>query len=246
MTGKAPAYQHYAKEWLVDTAYLTLQEQGAYQRLLDHQWVNGALPPSPRDRAALLGVTPVTFRRIWARIRGFFPDGLNPRLEEIRRAQQAYRASLSESGRRGAQRRWHGEACGDPNSHPNGQAIGHPYGESMRLQSAAATATEDKSTTEAAAALRARLPSRYHEALDGYLRAAKTPETRIATILTECADAASCENVGRALLEMSAAGKPFTPVLLRAFVRRLRKVGTSVAAAPRSQGYEGTMFRQAK
>src|SRR6266566_4681972 len=120
---KPPAYQHYAKEWLVDTARLSLEEQGAYQRLLDHQWVNGVLPTEERDRAKMLGLTLPAFRRIWRRIGGFFPGGLNPRLEEIRQEQQAYRASLSESGRLGAERRWHKKdrvANGHPTGDPNG------------------------------------------------------------------------------------------------------------------------------
>lgn len=102
---KAPAYQHYAKTWLVATAHLSLEEQGAYQRLLDHQWVDGALPESERDRARLLGVTVTTFRRIWRRIGQFFPGGLNPRLEEVRTEQQAYRDRQQAAGRRSADRR---------------------------------------------------------------------------------------------------------------------------------------------
>lgn len=99
---KPPAYQHYAKEWLVDTAHLSLEEQGAFQRLLDHQWVNGPLPIEDRDRAKLLAVTVIGFRRIWRRIGHYFPAGLNPRLEEVRREQQEYREQRAEAGRRSA------------------------------------------------------------------------------------------------------------------------------------------------
>ncbi len=136
---KPPAYQHYAKEWLVDTAHLSLEEQGAYLRLLDHQWVNGVLPTDERDRAKLLSLTLSAFRRIWRRIGGFFPGGLNPALEEIRQEQQKYRESLAASGRLGAERRWHKkdrEANGDPNGDPDG--LGN--GETMRLQSVSASA----------------------------------------------------------------------------------------------------------
>lgn len=88
---KAPAYQHYAKDWLVDTAHLTLEEQGAYTRFLDHQWVRAKpLPRLEADRAGLLGCTVEVYQRLWPRLRRFFPGGLNPRLEEIRQEQIAF------------------------------------------------------------------------------------------------------------------------------------------------------------
>lgn len=113
---KAPAYQHFAKDWLVDTAHLTLEEQGAYQRLLDHQWVRAKpLPRAEADRAGLLGCSVGTYQRLWSRLRRFFPGGLNPRLELIRQEQVAFWKAQSESGRRGAAKRWgDGDPIGDP------------------------------------------------------------------------------------------------------------------------------------
>jgi hypothetical protein len=79
-----------------------------------------------------------------------------------------------------------------------------------------------------AAALRARLPVAYHKVLDGYLRAAQYPDALAAAILAEGPDTGTngapgktWDVIGRALLEMRAAGKPFTPALLRAFCRKL-------------------------
>ena len=97
---KPPSYAHYAKEWLVDTAHLSLEEQGAFARLLDHQWLNTPLPSDERDKAKLLAVTLISFRRIWRRIGQFFPNGANPRLEEIRAEQLAFREQRAEAGRR--------------------------------------------------------------------------------------------------------------------------------------------------
>lgn len=117
---KPPSYAHYAKEWLVDTGHLTLEEQGAFQRLLDNQWVNGRLPEPERDRAGMLSVTIVTFRRLWRRIGHYFPDGLNKRLEEIRAEQLEYRAQRSEAGRRSAAARNGTPTTPQRDGHENG------------------------------------------------------------------------------------------------------------------------------
>lgn len=85
-------------------------------------------------------------------------------------------------------------------------------------------------------ALRAHLPAAYHEVLDGYIRAAQNPAAVIATILAEGPDTGTnaapgktWDVIGRALLEMRAAGKPFTPALLRAFCRPLIEAGKAGA-----------------
>lgn len=92
---KPPAYQHYAKDWIAGTAHLTLAAQGAYQRLLDHQWEEGGLPDDLGVLSRFLG-TPKNFGAIWKEIERHFPkgdDGLrrNKRMEEERAKQLAYR-----------------------------------------------------------------------------------------------------------------------------------------------------------
>ncbi len=42
--GKAPAFQLFAADALVDTASWTVDEVGIYFRLLMTEWVNGPLP----------------------------------------------------------------------------------------------------------------------------------------------------------------------------------------------------------
>jgi len=95
---------------------------------------------------------------------------------------------------------------------------------------------------ESGAALRARLPPAYHEVLDGFLRAAPYPAAVVSTILAEGPDTGTngapgktWELIGQSLLELRAAGKPFTPVLLRAFIRKLLEVppGPSLTDAER-------------
>lgn len=81
---------------------------------------------------------------------------------------------------------------------------------------------------DSAQQLRERLPPAYHDVLEGYLRAAPFPPALIQSILAEGPDTGingaagkSWEIVGQALLDMRAAGKSFSPVLLRAFCRKL-------------------------
>jgi uncharacterized protein YdaU (DUF1376 family) len=95
VANKPPAYQHYAKDWLVGTAHLSLSAQGAYQRLLDHQWEDGALPDDMGTLSRLIG-TPKDFGLLWKEIERHFPkgdDGMrrNKRMEEEREKQLAYR-----------------------------------------------------------------------------------------------------------------------------------------------------------
>lgn len=122
MAQKPPAYQHYAKDWLADTAHLSLEEQGAYQRLLDHQWLEGPLELDTTDLQRRLGVSAPRFRRLWARLARFFPalpDGrvANGRLERVRADLLAFLERQEAAGRKGAAKRWarHGDPIGDPN-----------------------------------------------------------------------------------------------------------------------------------
>src|SRR5258708_4932947 len=62
MPNKPPAYQHYARDWLVATAGLTLEEQGAFQPLLHYQWIQGPLPHPPLQLARPLPGTAVPHR----------------------------------------------------------------------------------------------------------------------------------------------------------------------------------------
>lgn len=103
--------------------------------------------------------------------------------------------------------------------------------ESQRQKPAAAAAPE-----EPEAQLRQRLPTSYHEALDGYLKSAPYPIAVIQTILAEGPDTGTnaaagktWDHIGQALLELRAAGEGFRPALFRAFVTRLlRATSTAV------------------
>lgn len=105
MPNKPPAFRFYAKDWLVDTTGLSLQEQGAYMRLLSHAWIEGPLPADHRQLARRVGVTVKHFAKLWPTLKGFWrTDGdgrlVNERLEMERQKQVTYREQQAAKGRK--------------------------------------------------------------------------------------------------------------------------------------------------
>jgi len=153
---KPPAYQHYARDWLVDTASISLEEQGAYQRLLDHEWIEGPLPDNPTELARRLAVPRTRFAKLWESIYRFFEkgeDGLlrDPRLELERAEQEERRRRNAESGRRGAATRWHGDRHADSHGERHSTRHCDRDGAAMTLQSASASASADSQLHDRAA-----------------------------------------------------------------------------------------------
>jgi uncharacterized protein YdaU (DUF1376 family) len=115
---KPPSYPHFAQDWLAGTAHLSLECQGAYKRLCDHEWIDGPLPNDPAKLARLLGVTPRRFAAIWRDLAEHFkltPQGYwyNDRLEREREIQEGFRVAQSAAGRTGAAKRWEGHRRAD-------------------------------------------------------------------------------------------------------------------------------------
>ena len=54
---KSPAFQFYPGDWLssLRVSLMTLEEEGAYIRLLCYCWKHGDLPASPEELARLIG-----------------------------------------------------------------------------------------------------------------------------------------------------------------------------------------------
>lgn len=106
---KSPAFQFYAQDFLTGTASMSLQEVGAYIRLLAHQWHSGSVPEEANDRARLLGCARAQERELWKKVGKKFVlvDGvyINERLEEERRKQTEYRRRQSDNGRASAEAR---------------------------------------------------------------------------------------------------------------------------------------------
>ena len=133
-------------DWLGNEAVrlLTLPQRGALIDLMLYTWVRGSIPDNEAQLARLLGVTPTIFRRVWPTVRELFVGHpteigrlVHPGLEEQRARAEARSQVLSESGRRGAKKRWAGVAevanrtkppDGHPKGHPKGRAMGRPLG----------------------------------------------------------------------------------------------------------------------
>lgn len=104
----SPAFQFYAKDFLSSSKVqrMSLTEIGAYIILLAHNWLSGGIPSDPSEIAKLVKVPPTRFRKMWAGPLSecFAKRGAhlaNPRLEDERRKQIAFRERQSENGKRG-------------------------------------------------------------------------------------------------------------------------------------------------
>ena len=127
---KSPAFQFYPKDWLSDlnVVRMTLEEQGAYMRLLCHQWLEGQLPANTSELARVVGVSSSRFARMWRSIAPCFAlsdDGAtlsNGRLEVERSKQADWREKSRAGGKRSAAKRKGGarvvKECLLPESQP--------------------------------------------------------------------------------------------------------------------------------
>lgn len=110
MPAKAPAFQFYARDFLVATATMSLEETGAYIRLLSQAWDEGGIPADPERRARLLGITRAEHDRIWEAIAAKWKPAkggrlVNPRLETERKKQARHRAQARKAGQASARSR---------------------------------------------------------------------------------------------------------------------------------------------
>ncbi len=123
---KAPAFQFYAGDWLADTFVqaLSFEEQGAYLRLLCHQWEAGSIPTDPERVGRLLGGR----LDLWPVLEPKFPGGKNPKLEGIRKECEAYHAGQRRKGALGNARKAEIRALleGVPAGSPAGSLRGAP------------------------------------------------------------------------------------------------------------------------
>lgn len=109
---KRPWFPLYVADWVLATAEMTLEEQGAYIRLLSLQWAEGSISWEPRRVALKLGVSLEHYQaELQAMVEAHFPscdDGRrrNPRLEMERKIADEVCELLSERGKNGAKKRW--------------------------------------------------------------------------------------------------------------------------------------------
>jgi uncharacterized protein YdaU (DUF1376 family) len=111
---KAPAFQLYAGDFLVDSADWTLSEMGLYCRMLYLEWANGPLPTDKKRLARATGCDARMLQKCWSHVSSKFvtsDDGLsytNLRLESEREKQRQYSENQSEKGKKRAEKMWEG------------------------------------------------------------------------------------------------------------------------------------------
>ncbi len=106
---KRPWFSLYVADWIMATASMTLEEQGAYMRLLALQWAEGSISWEPRRVALKLGV-PLDYyqRELAPMVESHFSrceDGRlrNPRLEREREEAEAISQTNSINGKKRAE-----------------------------------------------------------------------------------------------------------------------------------------------
>ena len=131
---KLPWFPLYAADFLTDTQDWEVESIGAYFRLLCYQWINGSIPSDIKKISKLAGVyDSELIVNIWEEIQDKFHkknDGtfINKRLEKERKAKMEFLKNASESGKKGAKKRWGG------NSNPNSDPIDNPNGNQNQNQ----------------------------------------------------------------------------------------------------------------
>jgi uncharacterized protein YdaU (DUF1376 family) len=113
---KAPAYSWYPRDFAGDepVQLMSLEEEGAYRRLLDHQWMHGSIPADlPQIAKVCKNVAVSKMRKIWPAISTCFmaveSDASrlqNRKLERVRQENKEYREQRSAAGKLGAKARW--------------------------------------------------------------------------------------------------------------------------------------------
>ena len=139
---KAPAFQLYSNDFLVDTLDWSIEEIGIYTRLLFFQWANGCIPNDTERLARIAGCHTQKFIPNWKKVSSKFvqkDEGFlyNVRLEETRIEQEEFREKAIESGKLGAEKRWKDHTKKDSN--PISNPISNPNGENIALLSSSSS-----------------------------------------------------------------------------------------------------------
>lgn len=132
MSEKAPAFLFYAGDWVSSprVTALTLEEEGAFARLLAFAWLDpdcGIPTDDAKLRSLLKGSR--NFLRIKTRLSEFFEPHpvceqklVNPRLFRVWQKWQETSQKRSKSGKAGSEKRWTSEGEVDSKCHPSAMA----------------------------------------------------------------------------------------------------------------------------
>jgi hypothetical protein len=119
---KPPAFPVYTKDFDTDerVQLMDLAEEGAYGRLLRHQWREGSIPQDHKALAKILRVPRAKVSKLWPALAPCFqphPSSpgrlINGKTERVRAQQEQFLRGRSEAGRRGAAVRY-GSAIAEP------------------------------------------------------------------------------------------------------------------------------------
>lgn len=145
---RSPAFQFYFKDWRSSQKVrdMSFKERGMYLELLIEQWDKGALPRNSDAIARLIGADPRDFNRSWSKIRGCFTETehgfVNARLEAERLKQRDRTQRSSDSGVKGAGKRWGRHSAPHSDPIPPVMAVpAAPNSFSLSLASASAIAS---------------------------------------------------------------------------------------------------------
>ncbi len=122
---KSPAYQYYAADFEMDTADWTVDEVGIYQRLLNYEWVNGALPDDLSKLARIVRISLQKMKSKWPILEHKFSKNgegklVNRRMEEERENQLIWREKSRLGGiKSGMSKRRVVQRVVEPNGKPN-------------------------------------------------------------------------------------------------------------------------------
>lgn len=172
---KSPWYPWFPRDFYADepVMLMTLEQEGAYRRLLDHQWLHGSIPADLGQLAVICkAITAARMRAVWSGVSCCFETAsesgrlINKRLERVRQEAEAHRDRQSQNGSKGAQKRW------QKGSDPNGVAMISP----LAKNSSAPAPALPHNNTPTTAAVRGALPVGSHDALDRLLRSSGNPD----------------------------------------------------------------------
>jgi uncharacterized protein YdaU (DUF1376 family) len=110
---KAPAFQMYAADIYMDTNEWSAEAFGIYNRLLNHQWVNGSIPKDMKTLAQISFIGIKTMAKRWPEMVSKFEfdntnRGRNKRLEETRQKQLQYSEMQRQKGLKRSEKMWEG------------------------------------------------------------------------------------------------------------------------------------------
>ena len=153
---KRPSFQWYPKDYLTDLSVevMTLEEEGAYRRLMDYEWLHTGLPNDMAQLAKLCRISKARFAKLWPAIKPCFKPNrkgtrlIHPRLAAERRKQDLHHKQKSNAGKKGAAAR-HGDTSESAKTKDKaGTATVLPVAESSSLARSSSSASSSAVTAK--------------------------------------------------------------------------------------------------